>query len=708
MRQMERSFEAAVGRALRALRLSIIRNVGDDPNEMIQRLDDERVTRPFQDAIARQLEKVAVAGAVFGRDQVEREVFGTRKGIEAGMWELANNAAAQWAVRYGYELVRGLLATTRDWLQLQVAEYVRNSETIGQLIARIREGSGFGEDRARRIAVTEVTRAFARGNMESWRASGVIEGKEWRTNNDELVCPVCGPLSGRVVGLDELFPGDIDGPPAHPNCVLPGNEIVVPGRLTAAAKSFYDGRAVEITVRSGRVLTVTENHPILTPAGYVAAKLLREGSYVVGTHDANRIAAAVNPDDDHIPTVIEEIFRSLKESAGVASRSVPVASEDFHGDGRAIYGDIDVVYVDGLLESDGIAASPEHTGEFDFGSDGMAFGVFPSLRHSDLLAVRESPAACCVVCGADLLPSLVTRHERPLEKLSLRTAARIDSGFEQPAANGVTLDVHGFGNSVFGFTGQIAGDDPGSVQGDFAVSGAAVYPGLNHDSGDDIVRHTFLAGEFVRRFAGLVAPDEIVSVRKFDFCGHVYDLQCDEYELYIVSGIIASNCRCWLVPAPVRSPAEVLREAFAVPERGIGITYSPYTGDVAREGLVFAPRKDTERAISVSGTEQLADEYIEYIRSQSDMLRTRQGSLSGNHFGLWFNPDDRRYYLDVSVVQPRSAIRDIIRQAAAAEQLAFYDLESGKVIDTAAALDLIERMPDADDDTLLRALGIGD
>lgn len=219
MRRMEREFETAVARALNALRLDLLRGLDDDNvSQLAARLDDERIARPFQDAIVGQLRRVAVAGSEFGRGQVEAFVFGTAKALEAGMWELANNAAAEWAMSYGYELVRGLLATTRDRLRAEVAEYIRNSETIGQLVARIRGDSGFSETRARTVAVTEVTRAFAEGNRAAWRASGVIERREWRTNNDELVCPVCGPLSGLVTGLDEPFAGDVAGPPAHPRC----------------------------------------------------------------------------------------------------------------------------------------------------------------------------------------------------------------------------------------------------------------------------------------------------------------------------------------------------------------------------------------------------------------------------------------------------------------------------------------------------------
>lgn len=219
MRRYEQEFERGMVKALNQLRLDSVRGVtSDNVSEITRRLQDTRFTRPFQDAIVRQLQIVALAGADYGREQIERHVFGTVKALDMGMWELANNAAAQWAVRYGYELVQGLLATTRDWLQMQIAEYVRNSETIGQLIGRIRQGSGYSEQRAQMIAVTEVTRAFAEGNRAAWKASGVIEKREWRTNNDELVCPVCGPLAGKVTGLDEPFPGGIDGPPAHPRC----------------------------------------------------------------------------------------------------------------------------------------------------------------------------------------------------------------------------------------------------------------------------------------------------------------------------------------------------------------------------------------------------------------------------------------------------------------------------------------------------------
>lgn len=218
MRRYEREFEAAMVRALSRLRRDIERGITDENvNDMVNRLNDPAVTRPFQDAIVTELQRVALAGAEHGRATIEREVFGV-KAVEVGMWELANNAAAAWAIQFGQTLAGMMLNTTTERIQMHIAEYINNSQTIGQLIERIRWGNVYSESRARTIAVTEVTRAYAEGNLASWRASGVIEKKRWNSNNDEKVCPICRPLNGQVVGLDEDFGDGIPAPPGHSRC----------------------------------------------------------------------------------------------------------------------------------------------------------------------------------------------------------------------------------------------------------------------------------------------------------------------------------------------------------------------------------------------------------------------------------------------------------------------------------------------------------
>ena len=62
------------------------------------------------------------------------------------------------------------------------------------------------------IARTEVLRAHNQGRLKFHQQVGV-EKLEWMTMEDERVCPVCGPLDGRVFRTGRFPPQ-----PAHPNC----------------------------------------------------------------------------------------------------------------------------------------------------------------------------------------------------------------------------------------------------------------------------------------------------------------------------------------------------------------------------------------------------------------------------------------------------------------------------------------------------------
>ncbi len=135
-------------------------------------------------------------------------------------YTLTNTQAADWARSYSYELVKGINQTTMDALQSAVTRFV---ETPGMTIGDVMASLPFDEQRAQMVAVTEITRAYAQGQMQAGRSlaaevPGVRVVKTWFTNNDDRVCEICGPLDGAEVGLDEQFEGDVDQPPAHPNC----------------------------------------------------------------------------------------------------------------------------------------------------------------------------------------------------------------------------------------------------------------------------------------------------------------------------------------------------------------------------------------------------------------------------------------------------------------------------------------------------------
>jgi len=77
------------------------------------------------------------------------------------------------------------------------------------------------------------------------------------------------------------------------NCVVGDTLVSGPPPCTAYRRE-YSGELVILTTASGKKLTVTPNHPILTTEGWVAAGLLDEGSYVICRSTNNSRYAAMS------------------------------------------------------------------------------------------------------------------------------------------------------------------------------------------------------------------------------------------------------------------------------------------------------------------------------------------------------------------------------------------------------------------------------
>lgn len=142
-------------------------------------------------------------------------------------WDLINQAAADWARQYAAELVEGIEEATRSAVGKAIEDFYEQGWTMEEL--RLRLERWYGPKRAERIAVTEVTRAAVEGEraiVRELEKSGLKFVERWATSEDELVCPLCGPLDGTVEG--ENWQAQ-DGPPLHPGCRCWTNHEVVTG-----------------------------------------------------------------------------------------------------------------------------------------------------------------------------------------------------------------------------------------------------------------------------------------------------------------------------------------------------------------------------------------------------------------------------------------------------------------------------------------------
>jgi SPP1 gp7 family putative phage head morphogenesis protein len=136
-------------------------------------------------------------------------------------WNLVNDRAVRQAREYAGTLITQIDDHTLDATRQAIASWAESGAPLPDLIEQLTPL--FGEERAGRIATTEVTRSFADANRAAYEESGIVQQMEWRTAVDEKVCPICGPLHEERRDLDESFGEDVFGeemlnPPAHPNC----------------------------------------------------------------------------------------------------------------------------------------------------------------------------------------------------------------------------------------------------------------------------------------------------------------------------------------------------------------------------------------------------------------------------------------------------------------------------------------------------------
>jgi SPP1 gp7 family putative phage head morphogenesis protein len=125
-------------------------------------------------------------------------------------WGLVNQSVLSLAQTEAKRFADAAVDTSRAQTSQVIADWISTGGTMPDLIdrvSRVWEGP-----RADVAAVTEVTRLYATGNATAWEASNVVTAMEWRTAQDDLVCPICGPLSDTEIP----FGGEL--PPAHPNC----------------------------------------------------------------------------------------------------------------------------------------------------------------------------------------------------------------------------------------------------------------------------------------------------------------------------------------------------------------------------------------------------------------------------------------------------------------------------------------------------------
>ena len=406
-------------------------------------------------------------------------------------------------------LVRGYHDYTK-----QVVSEVLNS-TKGMTANEIKEklSEVLPESRAELIARNETVYAIKSGRLEQDQELANKYGLKldliWRTSHDSKVCDVCAAMDGQVVPLGDAFTAveTQDGqtwdatswndygmiPDAHPNCVL-GDTIVSADNVKAATKMNYSGDIVKLKTRSGKVLSVTPNHILLTQRGWVAAKNIQKTDKVVAYSDRVENAMGDNTIDGNQTTIADE-FVSLEKASGVVAVEVPVTAKDFKGDAV---------------------------------TDEKVKVILPQsfLRNKANASLSELPCYLPLVGGklADSTLSGFSSIDQLLVGVLLATNGIVGSECKSLSllgSGGGHSDIHRFTSST--------------------AYNARLNEAKSNSSTADIetLRKSFLTN------AGLIEFDDVISV-EIDTVHNtpVYDLETTS-TLYTANGIISSNCRCY-------------------------------------------------------------------------------------------------------------------------------------------------------------------
>ena len=474
----------------------------------------------------------------------------------------------------------------------------------GRLIPEMRRQLGLTKGKAETLVRTEVMGALNQAAISRYEDNG-IEYSQWWNSPSEGLCGRCAVRNGRVYRNKDIIY------PVHPRC-LPGDVVVSSPSIKAGTSRKYTGQVVCIETTSGKKLTATPNHPVLTDKGWVALNLVNEGDYVFSSFNAEDAVASVSPDDYQSPSRISEVVSAFRKSSRVTSVGMKVSPVDFHGDGEG--SDVCVISSDRLL-GDNIqphAAQPFNHSPFVGRLVGTRSLLAQSLSAFSLptkgLPSMKVPRSFSV--PLPLFRSLAL----PLDSLCLGCRADMHSGIGQDAPNRSPGDTVPLGDRLLGNPANVVADYsipdsrmtlsealPGlSVQERLSLGGRSPEPSLLDRGPNSVGIDSDSLSSSLDGLAGKVYRDRVIKKTVIDsFSGHVYNLET-KTGWYFANDILTHNCRCYLSPwKPEWQAAGLTDDSFAEQYRqqgfaqleanGLKPDYSP-SGFEKNAGLTAAPK----------------------------------------------------------------------------------------------------------------------
>ena len=326
-----------------------------------------------------------------------------------------------------------------------------------------------------------------------------------RVPQGAYTCAFCLMLASRgFVYASEESAGEFDQ--YHKECVL-GDTMVSGPELKLALRRQYEGTVIDITTATGRKLSVTPNHPILTGSGWKSAGDVCVGDYLVCADGLHGEETGV-PDDEKAEVRISDLFERPHVAVSSARGSMPTSAE--YLDSKTSNKDVDVVGSDRILPgvlNSAFVKPPKHSPLRRTWR--LLAAVSKSLNGSrpcDQLRARPLGPSYGFVGSSGLGKSLGVTHLGRSHESSGRTTTGFDAMLQQNTADYASSDMESVGDRKFAGPADIFVDNPG------------------------------------------LCFDAVDSIVKRNFSGQVYNLHTTGH-WFSANGIITHNCDCMVVPS---------------------------------------------------------------------------------------------------------------------------------------------------------------
>ena len=193
----------------------------------------------FIDAIRPELEAAFTAGGISGAgligfaddksivEQIPVEALAWAKDRAAELVGMSYDKATDSYV-VNPDSTMSIDDATRSGLRGNVATALAEGWSADDLATAISDNYEFSDARAETIARTELAFAHVQGNLATWDNSGVVGGKRWILADTHPGPDECDDFADEdAIELSAQFGGEIDGPPAHPNCLCALEPILI-------------------------------------------------------------------------------------------------------------------------------------------------------------------------------------------------------------------------------------------------------------------------------------------------------------------------------------------------------------------------------------------------------------------------------------------------------------------------------------------------